>query len=176
MLRTVSSGFPISTVLKSKGSQLYRHIASQLQQAQPTLKYTKNAPKPKPLAIAAAPLSGKKAKKAKASGSNSKKASSSTAQAKSKGKGKRVFPPPMVRPSIHQPSQPLPHIDDRLPLHSPVIATGIAVSAVKREVEQAKEAKANASSTKALEGSGPGPGLNKDGKPKMKKMVVRGKR
>jgi signal recognition particle subunit SRP19 len=149
------------------GTQLYKHIASQLQQAQPTLKYTKPTRKAKPLAITAPAQSKAQSKSAKKANAQGKKASSSKVAAKPK----RVFTAPMARPSIFQPTHPIPHLDDRLPLHSPVVASGIAVAAVKREVDQAKEAKASGAG-KALEG----PKEGKEGKIKMKKVVVRGKR
>jgi signal recognition particle subunit SRP19 len=60
-------------------------------------------------------------------------------------------------------------------LHSPVVPAGVALSAMKRDVEQERENK------KKGIAMGPGPGADdgKEGKektPKVKRMVVRGKR
>ena len=74
-----------------------------------------------------------------------------------------------TRPPI--PPQPTLKLEDRLPLHSPLIQTGIAVSSIKRDLDQEKEAKKNAIAAPAEEGG-------KEGakQPKMKRIMVRGKR
>jgi signal recognition particle subunit SRP19 len=59
----------------------------------------------------------------------------------------------------------VPPLDDRLPLHTPVAQTGVALAAVKRDIEVEKEAK--------KKGVGGGEG---EKMPKMKRVVVRGKR
>lgn len=69
----------------------------------------------------------------------------------------------------------MPSLDDRLPLHSPVVQTGVAVASVKREMETEKENKRKGISA----GGGGGEEKPEGGKeklPKIKRMVVRGKR
>jgi signal recognition particle subunit SRP19 len=74
-----------------------------------------------------------------------------------------------TRPPI--PPQPTLKLEDRLPLHSPLIQTGIAVSSIKRDLDQEKEAKKNAIASPAEEG-----GKEGGKQPKMKRIMVRGKR
>ena len=117
----------------------------------PKLSYTINPPtKPKPKA-AAEPVSK--------SNKKSKKSETKTRQPKKL----------RTRPPI--PPQPTLKLEDRLPLHSPLIQTGIAVSSIKRDLDQEKEAKKNAIAAPAEEGG-------KEGakQPKMKRIMVRGKR
>ena len=67
-------------------------------------------------------------------------------------------------------------MDDRLPLHSPVVHAGVAVSAVRRDVLAEREAKKKGTATPSLMGAEDG----KEGKeakaPKVKRIMVRGKR
>jgi signal recognition particle subunit SRP19 len=67
---------------------------------------------------------------------------------------------------------PLPSMEERYPLTSPALPTGVAVSSVKRDVEQERDAK-----KKGVAGAGMGGiegGAGKEAKaPKMKKVVVR---
>ena len=67
--------------------------------------------------------------------------------------------------------QPVPVLEARLPLHSPVVATGVAVASVKRDIEQEKENKKKGLTL----GAGAAEG-EKEKVPKMKRVVVRGKR
>lgn len=91
-----------------------------------------------------------------------------------KTKSKSGEPKPKVtkrlrtRPPI--PPQPTLKLEERLPLHSPLIQTGIAVSSIKRDLDQEKESKKNAIAA---------PEEGKEGgakQPKMKRIMVRGKR
>lgn len=59
-------------------------------------------------------------------------------------------------------------LEDRLPLHSPVYPAGVAISAIKRDLENEKEAK--------MKGIAPPAEDGKEKAPKMKRVVVRGKR
>lgn len=63
---------------------------------------------------------------------------------------------------------PLPRMDERLPIHSPTAATGVAVSSVKRDLETEKEQKKLGLGT-------PEEGASAK-QPKMKRIMVRGKR
>lgn len=114
-----------------------------------------------------------------------KKTAPSSAVAKSKSSASASTTqrqPRIIRKQPSRPPQPpkIPHIDDRLPLHSPVVAAGVAVSAVRRDVVAEREAKKNGGA-----GAGAGAGMQaitggEEGKeakaPKMKRIVVRGKR
>jgi len=122
----------------------------------PKLSYTINPPtksKPKPTTEAAIAKS-KKSKKAT-------------------GTETKVRQPKRIRLHTRPPIPPQPtlKLEDRLPLHSPLIQTGIAVSSIKRDLDQEKESKKNAIASAPEEGG-------KEGakQPKMKRVVVRGKR
>jgi signal recognition particle subunit SRP19 len=121
----------------------------------PKLSYTINPPtKPKQKSTSAGDVVSK-----------SKKSKKSTdTQAKTRQPKKLRTRPP-------NPPQPTLKLEDRLPLHSPLIQTGIAVSSIKRDLDQEKEAKKNAIAAPAEEGG-------KEGakQPKMKRIMVRGKR
>lgn len=80
--------------------------------------------------------------------------------------------------------RPYPSLEDRLPINSPAVPLGFAVQSVKREMEQEKEKKANAiaaggagagggGTDQGLIGQGAKGSGKGDGKPKMKRMVVR---
>jgi signal recognition particle subunit SRP19 len=124
------------------GTQLYAQLARQMQNANPKLvpaeadMKPRNGPKPKD--------EGKK----------------------KKGKGPAVkAPAPFATRPPAAPS-PLPRMDERLPVHSPTAATGVAVSSIKRDLEAEKEAKKK----------GLGPPEEGAKAPKMKRIMVRGKR
>lgn len=92
----------------------------------------------------------------------------STAKSNSQTKLRRhpYGPARPPRPTI------VPALDDRLPLHTPLAQTGVAVASVKRELETDKENKKKGIG--AIQGE-----EGKEGKekmPKMKRVVVRGKR
>ncbi|KAL7419326.1 signal recognition particle subunit [Cryptotrichosporon argae] len=149
----VKDGKFANPIVKNR-TQLYAQLAAQMQRANPSLmtqpKSASASIKPKPPPAKAIPAT------------KAKKASSST---------KPVVPAaPRRLPTRAPPApQPLPALDERLPLHSPIVATGVAVSAVKRDLEAEKEAK--------KKGAIEGPGAGGEAKPpKMKRMVVRGKR
>lgn len=85
-----------------------------------------------------------------------------------KKKGKAVKAPAPAPFATRPPAAPvpLPRMDERLPVHSPTAATGVAVSSVKRDLEADKEAKKK----------GLGPPEEGAKAPKMKRIMVRGKR
>ena len=82
------------------------------------------------------------------------------------------------------PPQPVLSLEQRLPLHSPLVATGIAVSSIKRDLETERENKKKGLTAGSGAGGGGGGeegsaekgAGGKDKQPKMKRMVVRGKR
>ncbi|GMK58805.1 hypothetical protein CspeluHIS016_0602470 [Cutaneotrichosporon spelunceum] len=136
-------GRPINPIVKNR-SQLYAQLARQMQNANPKLVPTESemtprtGPKPKP-------------------------------EERKKGKGKDKGEAVKATPFATRPPaapQPRPRMEDRLPVHSPTAATGVAVSAVKRDLEAEKEAKKK------------GLGAPEEGAkaPKMKRIMVRGKR
>lgn len=94
---------------------------------------------------------------------------SKAAASKSKGKGKATKVAEPARHASKAPKAPVPAppMDERLPLHSPMAPTGIALSSIKRDLETEKENK-----KKGI--AGPDEGGPKQ--PKMKRMVVRGPR
>lgn len=99
-----------------------------------------------------------------------KPAATKKAGKKDKGKDKAAakpapFPHATLPPA---PPQPLPRMDERLPVHSPTAATGVAVSSVKRDLEAEKEAKKKGLGAPEEGGSAKAP--------KMKRIMVRGKR
>jgi signal recognition particle subunit SRP19 len=112
-------------------------------------------------------------KPAPASKSSSKKNKASSSSSTTKP------PPKKLRTRTPLPPQPVLGVEERLPLHSPLAHTGIAVSSIKRDLDNEKEEK-----KKAISGGGGGAGEDgtvtgtpgKDKQPKMKRMVVRGKR
>lgn len=138
-------GAPVNQRAQNR-TQLYLLLAAEMQGANPSLVPSKEDSKPLNPAPAA------------------------PVQKSKKGKGKAATATkPVVRHPTRapRPPQPLPAMDDRLPLHTPVAAAGVALSALKRDLEQAKEQKKN----KPIGGGEEG------GKqPKMKRVVVRGKR
>lgn len=128
----------------SNRTQLYLLLAAHMQASNPSLVPTKEGSKPlNP--PPAAPV-----------------------QKSKKGKGKAAPTKQVARHPTRAPlpPQPLPAMDDRLPLHTPVAAAGVALSALKRDLEQAKEQKKNKPIAGPEEGK----------QPKMKRVVVRGKR
>lgn len=151
------------------GTQLYNIVATQMQRQNASLVYTKPPRQPsssssKPQAVAKQPsaTSGSKAKPKKS-------AKSGTAPAPSKSSPSTVKPGP--RPP--RPPHPYPSMEDRFPLNSPLLALGVAVEAVKRDVEQEKE-----NLKKGIGAPGGGAGADGEGKgqpkmPKMKKIMVR---
>jgi signal recognition particle subunit SRP19 len=142
-----------------------------MQHQDPSLAY-KPIPKSAEKAAAAAqppaaPSSSKSAKKTKSLPAPAGK--SGKTQATTKAARRHPYGPPRPpRPSA------VPPLDDRLPLHTPVAQTGVAVASVKREIETEKENK-----RKGISGAGMGeekPEGAKEKVPKVKRMVVRGKR
>lgn len=156
------------------GTQLYRQLAKMIQQQEPSLAYK---PTPK-IARKSYTFPLKVKANAKAVPANAK--SQPTPNAKS-GKASSSATRPTARRHPYGPPRPprpthIPPLDDRLPLHSPVVQTGVAVASVKRELETEKENK-----RKGI-GAGVGAGGEekaeggKEKAPKIKRMVVRGKR
>lgn len=142
-------GAPVNARAANR-TQLYLALAAHMQAANPALVPTKADSAPlNPAPAAPAP----KAKKAKGKGPAAAAAAAHRPAARHPTRAPR---PPM----------PLPAMDDRLPLHTPVAAAGVALSALKRDLEQAKEQKKNK----------PVAGPEEGKQPKMKRVVVRGKR
>ncbi|CAK9786917.1 signal recognition particle, SRP19 subunit [Cutaneotrichosporon oleaginosum] len=129
-------GRPINPIVKNR-TQLYTQLARQMQNANPKLVPAEADMKPR---------NGPKP------------------QAAPKGKAVKTAAPFATRPPAAP--VPLPRMDERLPVHSPTAATGVAVSSVKRDLEAEKEAKKK----------GLGPPEEGAKAPKMKRIMVRGKR
>lgn len=139
-------------------TQLYAALAAKMQALNPELVPKIEAPVPKAeqqQPKAAVAPGGKKDKKDK------------------KGKAAATKVQPVRLPS-RPPMAPYPYpsMEERLPLHSPLVEAGVAVSAVKRDLETEKE---NKKKGLTLGGDDSGGG-GKEKLPKMKRMVVRGGR
>jgi len=153
---------PINPIIKNR-TQLYHHLAQQLAHAHPSILYTTPTAKPK---FKTTTSSAKSLAKAKPTSTKSKSGSTT-----------RPAVPPVRLPT--RPPRPPPSsgkLEDRYPLHSPLHLTGVAVSSIKRDLEQEKEAKKKGL---PLGGGGGGGGegeKEKDKMPRMKRVVVRGKR
>ncbi|ORY24013.1 hypothetical protein BCR39DRAFT_548166 [Naematelia encephala] len=146
-------------IIKNR-TQLYIHLAEQIRQANPSISFASHPPN-----------------KSKSRSSTDSSKSKSNPKSKSKSTSKSSKPsstkiiPPVLQPS-HPPRAPvLPKVDERYPLHSPVIPTGVALSSIKRDLEQEKENK-----KKGLPAIGGAEEGAKEKQPKMKRVVVRGKR
>ena len=126
------------------GTQLYRHLADQMQHHNPSITYT-------------APTTYNTQSTPKSSESKSK--------LKSRSFRSSLTP---LRPRPARAPDPIPALEDRLPLHSPVYAAGVAVSSIKRDLENEKEAKKRGIVHPGEEA--------KEKTPKLKRVVVRGKR
>ena len=135
------SSFTICRADIVPGTQLYRHLADAIRQQNPSLAYT--APK----------------------ASVNSKTKPSKAVSKSKAKQTASAPPRTASRPLPPPN-PVPVLEDRLPLHSPVYPTGVALSSIKRDLENEKEAKKKGVAPPGEEG--------KEKAPKMKRVVVRG--
>lgn len=146
-------------------TQLCAELAKQMQRANPALVPQPEAPREKAAPAAAAPTpapggaKGKKKSKGKAPGGGAAAPASAPA------------PAPRLPTKAPRPPLPLPARDERLPIHSPAAPTGVAVAAIKRDLENEKEAK-----KKGLPFAGGDDGAAKDKMPKMKRVVVRGSR
>jgi len=152
--------------MNKTGTQLYNKLAEQLCREYPSLSYTINPP--------SIPFSkSRSAPDSKASTSDKSK------KAKTKGKGKEstktVRPIKKVRTRPPIPPQPVLALEERLPLHSPLVQTGIALSSIKRDLDNEKEQKKKALTAGSGDDAGGAAG-GKDKQPKMKRVVVRGKR
>jgi len=124
-----------------------------MQRANPTLVPAPVADKPK-AEDKPAPKLSKKAEKAAAK----------------KGKGKPAPVPVRLPSRPPPPPRPFPALEDRLPVHSPITPAGVAVSALKRDLEAEKEQKKKGLfAPSSEEGS-------QQKMPKMKRVVVRGGR
>jgi signal recognition particle subunit SRP19 len=132
--------------------QLYVALAAQMQRANPTLVPKEQVKKPKAATeVQKVPAKSKKDNK------------------KGKDKGKETKRAPVRLPTRPpQPPHPRPPMEDRLPVHSPIVAAGVAVSALKRDLEAEKEQKKKGFLTGEEGGS--------TKQPKMKRVVVRGGR
>lgn len=143
---------------------MYNAVANQLQKMNPDIVYSKPSRKPS---------SEKKARSSQNAAASTKK--------QDKTKGSKLVPQPAVPkgfklgPQAVRPPQPVPAIDDRLPINSPMYTVGVAVEALRRDLEQEKERAKNGGGQIAG-GSGGAEGEGKESKPKapkMKRMVVR---
>ncbi|ODN79500.1 hypothetical protein L202_03469 [Cryptococcus amylolentus CBS 6039] len=142
----------VNPIVKNR-TDLYRHLADQIRQRNPDLAFNPSTT-PTRRHKAAAPTPATKAAPKKG-------------KSKAKAAPKAKLPPPPPKLPARPPLPPtIPALDDRLPLHSPVVPAGVAVAAIKREKEQEKERKKNGQ----LEGAAPGEGKA----PKVKKIMVRG--
>ncbi|GFZ47857.1 hypothetical protein JCM24511_05604 [Saitozyma sp. JCM 24511] len=155
----VKDGRFINPIVKNR-SQLYKHLASQLHNLHPALIY-RPAPKPASASTTAATATT-------ATGASKSKTSKSSGKSKAKSKSQSSASKPAVIPPkfASRPPRPttIPALDDRLPLHTPIAPTGVAVAAVKRDLEAEKESK--------KKGIGGGEG-GSEKMPKMKRVVVR---
>ncbi|BEI83540.1 hypothetical protein CcaverHIS002_0401440 [Cutaneotrichosporon cavernicola] len=131
----------INPIVKNR-TQLYAQLARQMQNANPKLVPAEAEMKPR----------------------NGPKPKENGSKKKGKGKAVRVVAPFATRPPAAP--LPLPRMDERLPVHSPTAATGVAVSSVKRDLEAEKEAMKK----------GIAPPEEGAKAPKMKRIMVRGKR
>ncbi|WVF69629.1 hypothetical protein IAT40_004407 [Kwoniella sp. CBS 6097] len=186
-VQIMKEGRYLNPIVKNR-TQLYKHISDQIRQRNPSLTFD----------VSAASKRSSKSKAAKtssastsAAASGSKNKSKNQKQASKSGKattaqGKKGTTQPIKTsiqiklPTRPPPApQPIPALDDRLPLHSPAVPAGVAVAAMKRDIEAEKEAKKKGASNPLL-GAGPGGsgegGEGKEKMPKMKRVVVRGKR
>ncbi|ORX34007.1 hypothetical protein BD324DRAFT_638000 [Kockovaella imperatae] len=145
-IRIMKDGRFFNPIVKNR-TQLYRQLASQIRQQNPDYAYE---PKPK-----------REPKEKK----ETKVTSTPKPKSKSKATGNARPPPPKLPSRAPLAPQPFPDLESRLPLHSPVHSTGVAVSAVKRDLENEKENKKKGIT--AEEGG-------KEKAPKMKRVVVRG--
>lgn len=107
---------------------MYNAVANQLQKMNPDIVYSKPSRKPS---------SEKKARSSQNAAASTKK--------QDKTKGSKLVPQPAVPkgfklgPQAVRPPQPVPAIDDRLPINSPMYTVGVAVEALRRDLEQEKE-------------------------------------
>ncbi|WOO85828.1 Signal recognition particle SEC65 subunit [Vanrija pseudolonga] len=149
----------LNPIIKNR-TQLYIQLARQMQIANPSL-----VPKPEI-----------KAKKADAA-DNKPKPKAKGGKGKADAKGNKAGPKPVLLPT-RTPAAPFPWPaqDERLPIHSPVASTGVAVSAVKRDLETEKENKKKGITSGFGGGGGDDAPPAKEKQPKMKRMVVRGRR
>ncbi|OWZ62676.1 hypothetical protein AYX14_04029 [Cryptococcus neoformans] len=146
----VKDGRFINPIIKNR-TQLYKHISDQIRQRNPSIVFDPTATasrRPQPFSSA----------------STSKPTKKSKAKVKQSSKAPRPIVKLPTRPPL--PPVPVPNPDDRLPFNSPLIPMGVIIAAIKREKAEEKE--------KKKVGGGEGTGEAKA--PKMKKIVVRGKR
>ncbi|WVR04754.1 hypothetical protein IAU60_001765 [Kwoniella sp. DSM 27419] len=165
----------LNPIIKNR-TQLYKHLADQLIQRNPKLAFTANRTSSK---RSSKPTTAPSSSKVKGKVQATAKSSAKGGKGKSKASGsnsKKETANPVVpiklptRPPLAP--QPLPTLDDRLPLHSPVVPAGVAVAAIKRDIDSEKEAKKKGlPAVGGAEGEG-----GKDKMPKMKRVMVRGKR
>ncbi|WVW78260.1 hypothetical protein I302_100213 [Kwoniella bestiolae CBS 10118] len=164
-VQIIKDGKFLNPIIKNR-TQLYKYLSDQIRQRNPNIIFdpstasSKRSLKPSP----------KQASKDDKNKKNPNKKSKS--KSKSQDVQKKVIPPPKLPTRPPLAPQPIPVLDDRLPLHSPVVPAGVAVAAIKRDRENEKEAKKKGLSL----GSADDAGDKKEKMPKMKRVVVRGKR
>ena len=150
------------------GTQLYNLVASQLQKLNPSLVYTKPARQPSSSGSKSAPNPSAVASTTK---SNTKKPAKSSNSNTTTNPARPISSKPTkLGPRPPQPPHPLPTMEDRYPLNSPLLALGVAVEAVKRDVEQEIENKKKGIGAGLVEGA---EGKAQPKAPKMKKSMVR---
>lgn len=160
------SGVDSMCLFLRTGTQLYNLVASQLQRLNPSLVYTKPARQPSSSGSKSATnLSAVTTTK-----SNSKKPAKSSNSTATNTSRPTPSKPTKLGPRPPQPPHPLPSMEDRYPLNSPLLALGVAVEAVKRDVEQENENKKKGIGAGLVEG---GEGKAQPKAPKMKKIMVR---
>ncbi|WWC86735.1 uncharacterized protein L201_001613 [Kwoniella dendrophila CBS 6074] len=171
----------LNPIIKNR-TQLYKHLSDQIRQRNPDIIFDpKTAPSKrfnssKPLSKSAIGNKGKQSdqnkKDKKKSKSKGKKQESEVKKNVNLLSNKLPTRPPLA-------PQPVPILDDRLPLHSPIVPAGVAVAAIKRDKDNEKEAKKSGGGANNLvlgSSSANEEGSGKEKMPKMKRVVVRGKR
>ncbi|WWD07481.1 hypothetical protein V865_005582 [Kwoniella europaea PYCC6329] len=159
----------LNPIIKNR-TELYKHLSDQIRQRNPSIIFDPSTA-PSKRSYKPSTKQSSSSKTATEKGKGKKKT-----QGKGKGKQdiqKKVIPLPKLPTRPPLAPQPIPVLDDRLPLHSPVVPAGVAVAAIKRDRDNEKEAKKKGLS---LGGSEEGAAGQKEKMPKMKRVVVRGKR
>ncbi|WRT64620.1 uncharacterized protein IL334_001553 [Kwoniella shivajii] len=172
-VQIMKEGKFVNPIIKNR-TQLYKHLSDQIRQRNPTIIFNpSSAPSKRSIKPSTSTTTAPSSSSKKGSGkgkSKSKSNSNSNSKQMVKQSTKVVLPPPKLPTRPPLAPQPIPTLDDRLPLHSPVVPAGVAVAAIKRDKESEKEAKKQGLSIAGGEES------TKDKAPKMKRVVVRGKR
>ncbi|WVQ98221.1 hypothetical protein IAU59_005344 [Kwoniella sp. CBS 9459] len=185
-VQIMKEGRYLNPIVKNR-TQLYKHISDQIRQRNPSLTFDASAASKRSsnskskagktvgaTSTASASTSTNKSKKNQNQKQKEKQESQSGKSLTKKGSAQPTKTTVQIKLPTRPPPapQPIPALDDRLPLHSPAVPAGVAVAAMKRDIEAEKEAKKKGA---GAGGSGEG-GEGKEKMPKMKRVVVRGKR